>query len=301
MKRFPMFAELVRNAETGASGVGLSPPAAGVAAPPPAAPLAGAPPAAPVEPAAGAAAADYWPQGLDQSFRGKDANGTLDNLAKAVAGYRERDAKADRVKTVDEMLDVKSIKDFTIDQRNQVHFDNLPKDPLFKPMAEVAIKHGVGRHALMDIFQTGLNAMNEAGLMEPMLDPVAERAALVPEAAKGLAQDQQDLAVTKRLQANYDFLGLAQQNMKLPADVAKYVELQLGDSAKGHVFMEWVRGLRGAQGNGSPGAYGGPSGGVTRDSLRAEMAALKSTDPDYQAKHADLMERYKAFLEKAGD
>lgn len=311
MKRLMMISPLW-NADGGGGGAApaAAAPAAAAGAGTSAVPADGAaaaePAGAPV-PAAAAAAADYWPETLDKSFKGADAKSTLDNLAtrladndKALKGYRDADARRDVVKTVEEMVDFSKAPDFKVEERNKPYFDALATDPLFKAVADTAIKDGVGRRALGNLYQNFLNAASEAGLLEPAIDPKAERAALLPDTAKALDPAGQDAAIDKRMQENYDWLALAAQNMKLPAEAGKYAELMLGDSAKGHQFFEWVRQtVQGGQGTGGPGAHGSPGGGSdTRESLRAEMAALeKNRDaPDYGKKSKELDERYKRMF-----
>jgi hypothetical protein len=288
MKNFKI--ELLRNAaEAGGAAVAATPAAAAAA------------PAANATPGAAAGAAPYWPEGLDASFKGADEKTTLDNLAKTfgeqsnqLKGYRERDAKNLVPKTPEEYTNFEAIKDFKIDDAFKPHFENLKTDPAFKAIAVSAHKHGVGQQAMMDIYQSGLSAMQEAGLLSPALDVEAEKAALVPDAAKGLPKDQQDQAVQKRLNENYGFLDVAVANMGLPKDVAQFMELSLGDSAKGHQALEWVRGkLQGGAGAG-PGAHGAQGGGGdTKESLRVAQAAIKANDPQRAQKEAEIDERYK--------
>jgi hypothetical protein len=312
MQRFLMISRFLSpdGAGSGAGGDGSGPggsgqsnaPAAGDGSAPAAAAQAGdAAGAAGGAPAGG----DYWPEGLDPSFKGADSKTTLDNIAKRIAenqkaldGYRQLDSKRDVVKTFEEMVDFGKIPDFKIEEKNQPYFDALKSDPLFKTVAEAAIKDGIGRRAVGNLYQNFLNAASEAGLLEPPIDPKAERAALLPDTAKSLDPKGQDAAIDKRMQENYDFLSLASQNMGLPAEAGKYAELMLGDSAKGHQFFEWVRGLSQGGGNGPNGGGGGsPAGGVTRESLRAEQAAVEALrgQPGYEEKAKALDAKYKQF------
>lgn len=284
--------ELIRNTD---GGGGAAAPAGGGAAPAAAAAAASASPDA-------AAAAPYWPEGLDASFKGADEKTTLDNFAKTfgeqsaqLKGYRDRDAKNVVPKTVEEYTNFDAVKDFKIDDANKPHFENLKTDPAFKAIALEAHKNGIGQAAMMGMYQAGLNAMQEAGLLTPPLDVNAERVALLPEAAKGLPKDQQDAAIQKRLNENYGFLDLMQETRGLPKDVAQHLEISLGDTALGHQGLEWIRGQLQGAGASGPGAHGGPGGGgaVTAESLRAERAAIKPNDPQRREKEAALDEKYK--------
>ena len=278
-----------------ASG-GVSPPPA-AAAPPPAATA----PAASTVPAAVAPTYNpYWPDGLDPAFKGADEKTTMDNIAKSMKGYRDRDAKAGRPpETPEGYLDFSKVPDFKIDDAQKPYFDNLANDPAFKTMAAAAHKHGMSQAGLLETYQAGLNAMAEAGLLEPIIDPAVEKAALVPEAARGLPEADQKLAVEKRISENFAFLDLMAQNKGLPKEASDYAQMMLGDSAKGHAFIEWAASLVNGGGGGQPGNIGQPGGGVTRESVRAEMAALQANpnDPDYGAKSRALDEKYKRLFQ----
>jgi hypothetical protein len=296
----------IARANDGAGGGGSpppnTPPASSTATPPApaagagAAPPAGTPPGQAQGDPPAAAAADYWPEGLDQQYKGTDPKATLDNLAKALTGYRQRDAARDVPEKAEGYMEFDGIKGFEMDPAVKPYFDMLPKDPAFKPMAAAALKHGVSRAAVAEIYQEGLKAMAEGGMLEPVLDPAKEKAALVPEGAKSLPADAQDQAVQKRMQENYDFLQLATQNMGLDGESAKYAELMLGDAANGHKFFEWIRSKVQGAGTAPNAGVGSGSQGATREALRAELAALNQGDPDYAKKHAAIQQRYQQTI-----
>lgn len=302
MKQF-LRALPVFNADGAGGGApgGAPPPAAAAAAggqptpavPPPAAPPpgGGAPPAP---------AADYWPDGLDPGLKGADSKATLDNMARLandLKGYRDRDAKRGVPEKPEGYADFSDLKDFKVDAELEPHFKALGTDPVFKGVLGTLHKHGLGKMAVAEIYRDLLVASKTAGMLEPALDVEAELAALVPDQAKSLPKPDQDAAVQKRLNENYAFLDLAVQNMGLPKEVAKHAELALGDAARGHQFMEWVRGLVQAGQSQGPGAHGNPAGADTADSLRAEMAQLEKQKhaPDYAEKLKALQDRYKRF------
>ena len=278
-------------------------PAAGVPASPSGDPAA-APPApggdASLQPgqAASSPTADYWPEGLDPSLKGTDAKATLDNLAKTVKGFRDAQAAKGVPDAPEGYTDFSSnhMQGFKIDPALQPHFDTLKTDPVFADMAKVAHAHGLGQKAFAEIYQTGLMAMGKAGMLEPALDAAAEKAALVPDTAKHLPQPEQDAAVQKRLNDNYAFLDNAVQNLGMPKDVAQYLELQLGDAAKGHQAIEWLRDRLTAGSGAQPGAVGLPGAGDTRDSIRAEQArvdAMPLGSKERQTAEAALDDRRK--------
>jgi hypothetical protein len=298
MNTFPL--TIFRNAEGGAGGApAVAPaaaapvaPAAGQPSPQPPAAGDGSPGAAVTSPSPAAAPADYWPDGLDAKLKGTDAKTTLDNLAGALKGYRERDASRDVFEDPKQYASLEGLKGVEIDPKNKPYFELLSSDPAFGAMADVAARRGIARSDMFAVYQAGLNAMAEAGILEAPIDAKAERALLLPENAKGLAEEQQNRAIEARMTANFDFLKLAQANMGLQKDVSDYAEAMLGDGAKGHQFIEWMKSRMQAGGIG-PGAHGEGKGGDTKESLRAEMAALKPNAPDYAKKHAELDERYK--------
>lgn len=299
MKTFPL--TIFRNAEDGAAG-GPPPAAAAPAAsaagqqsPQPPAAGDGSPGAAVSPPSPAAAPADYWPDGLDAKLKGTDAKTTLDNLAGALKGYRERDAARDVFEDPKQYANLEGLKGVEIDPKNKPYFELLSQDPAFGAMADVAAKRGIARSDMFAVYQAGLNAMAEAGILEAPIDAKAERALLLPENAKSLPEEQQNRAIEARMTANFDFLKLAQANMGLPKDVSDYAEAMLGDGAKGHQFIEWMKSRMQAGGIG-PGAHGQGKGGDTKESLKAEMKALDQNAPDYRQRHDGLMVRYKKLF-----
>jgi hypothetical protein len=273
----PAAAASAPSATPAAAGAAAVPPAAGVVTPP-------------------AAAVDYWPEGLDPKYKGTDGKTTLDNLAKDLKGYRDRDATRGVPEKPEGYTNFEALKDFKMDPAHAPHFAALKSDPVFKGALDVMHKHGMGQLAVAETYQAFLNAAGQSGMLEPPLDIALERVAMVPDAAKNLSQPEQDAAVQKRLNDNFAFLDLAVQNRGLDAGVAKHMEFALGDSAKGQQAMEWMRAQMNAAGQ-QPGAHGQPGGGAdTRESLRAEQATLKPSDPDYAKKSAALDEKYKALI-----
>lgn len=264
--------------EGGGGAAAAAPSPGAAAAAPPVAPPSGVPPAAPPPvagaPAAAQAVADYWPEGLDPALKGADAKATLDNMAKSLKGYRDKDANRGVPETPEGYTDFSKLGDkFTVDPKNAPHFEALKTDPVFKTIAASAHKYGVGQLAVAEIYQSALNSMSEAGLLEPPIDLVAEKAALVPDAAKSLPPAEQEAAVQKRLNENYAFLDLMVQNRGMPKDVAQHLELSLGDSAKGHTALEWFKAQL-QQGGSAPGAHGNGGGAVTAESIRTEQARI---------------------------
>lgn len=240
----------------------------------------------------------YFPEGFPEQMHGKDGRETLDNAWKALKGYRDKDATRDVPADPAGYLSLEGLKDFTLDETVKPHFEALKTDKSALAMFEKAKEHGLDRRATLDIWQAGMKALADGGMLEPMIDPAAERAALLPEAAKSLPKAEQDAAIDRRMKENYDFLDLMSQNRGLPKEARDHAEMMLGDSAKGHAFLEWMRGqVQGGQAG--PGAHGnGQGGGDTADSLKAEAAKPELTPghPKFdKAAYAEHLERYKRF------
>ena len=286
-------------AETGGGGAGGAPGAAGGAGSPPAG-ASGGSPAPETPPAGGTPGAElYFPEGFPDQMRGKDGKETLDKAWEALKGYRDKDARRDVPADPAGYLSLDGLKDFSLDETVKPHFEALKQDKSALAMFEKAKEHGVDRRTALDIWQAGMKQMQDSGMLEPMLDPAAERAALLPEAAKNLPKTEQDAAIDRRMQENYDFLDLMSQNRSLPKEARDHAEMMLGDSAKGHAFFEWMRGqLQGGEGAG-PGAHGGgQGGGDTAETLKAEMAKPELTPghPKFdKAAYKAFDERYKRF------
>lgn len=277
----------------------VSPPAAAAAAPE-------APPAGEAQPPAGAAAqpgaAPYWPEGLDPQFKGADEKATLDNLAKAVKGYRDRDATRDVPADPAGYFDYAAIADFQVSDSEKPYFDALKDDLAFEAMAKALHKDGVGRGAAMRAFKAGLGAMGESGWLLPLADEKAERAAMLPEAAKSLAPAEQDAAIDRRVNDAVAFLKLAPETMGLPKAGAAYAELMLTDRAAGLEFLEWAK-AQAQKGGAQPGAVGEGGKALTHAELRARKADERANprSTKYDQRFAEETTRlYAEFAARGG-
>ena len=294
------FLAFPRNAADGTGGEGASAGAGDAAGDPPAGGDGGQPSgsgAAAAEPPAG----PYFPEGLAENLRGTNDRETIDRLTGALKGYRDRDAGADRPDKPEGYLSLEGIDDkqFKVDERFKPYFDAFANDPGMKAAAAVAQKHGISRPAFLEGMQAALGGLAQANMLDPMVDFEAERAALLPEAARTLPKDQQDAAIDRRMNDNLAFVDLMVANRALPKEVGEYAALMLADSAKGHLFLEWMRNTVQGGGAGGPGAHGmGGAGADSADSLRAEMAKPELTPghPSFdRGKYAEFDARYKAF------
>lgn len=274
----------------GAGDPPASPPAGGNAPPPPSA---GAPPAGAGDPPAG----DFYkPEGLPDHLLGKDQNETMDKLANALKGYRERDTNNGVPETPEAYADFKG----EISETVKPHLETLTKDPLFSRVSDKALEMKLSVPQYQALVQEFMSVSAEMGLLEPVVDEKAERAALVPEAAKHLTPAEQQQAVEKRMNDNYAFLDAmvarGAEGGGLSKDDAEFAKAMLGDSAKGHRFFEWLRNSTGGgAGTGGPRMEGPAPGGNDPRKELARRAALpentwgnpKFDQKSYEALQAD--------------
>lgn len=292
----------VRNA-AGAGGGGGAAPAAAGGADPAAAGVAGAgaaadagggsgDAAAAAAAAAAAGAGPYRPTGLPDTMFGKDDRETIDKMQNALNGYRQRDASVpDKVE---------AYNSFDVDKAPEAirpFIAKLSTDPLYAAAAKVAMEERIPVGAMQKMTMALYEAGAQSGILEAPLDEVAERAALLPEAAKNLSKADQDKAIDARMQANEDFVKLMVANKALDQDAAEHTLLMLMDSAKGNKFLEAVAKMatgadRAQPLNGDGGAGG--AGQNQRDALRARLAA-----PEMQLGHRNFSrESYDALMEE---
>lgn len=235
--------QLMRNAPGDPpAAASATPPAAAInpaAAANPPAPSAGDPPAAASPPPA-AAGDIYKPEGLPDTMFGKSDKETLDNAAKALKGYRDRDAAnsiPDKAEAYGEFAG-------EIPDTIKPHLDTLKADPLFGRVAEKALALRVPLPAYQGLVQEFLSVSAEMGLMEPIVDVAAEKAALLPETAKHLPDTEQKAAIEQRMNTNFAFLDAmvarGAQNGGIAKEDADFAKAMLGDSAKGHRIFEWM-------------------------------------------------------------
>lgn len=263
--------------------------------PPAPAPEATAPSPAPSAPPAGqtpaAPGTAYRPEGLPDNFAGATDRETIDALAKAVKGYRDRDATRDVPTEAAAYLDFGDVP-----AEAKAHFDTLKGDPLFDKVAGVALQFGIPKGAFTSLVKTFVTEAATGGLLEPPVNLEAERAALVPEAARALPPAEQKAAIDRRISDNLAWV-TQMQGRGLAKDAADHLVMMLGDSAKGHQAIEFFR----AQMAGTapaPITGGAQPTGDTADTLRAEAERAENTpgNPKFsQASYDALQSRYRAL------
>ncbi len=296
----------------GGGGDGAAPPApagdgGAPVSPPPAAPGGAGDPPAGGDPASPppAGADPYFPKGLPDTMKGKTERETMDRMAEALAGYRNRDATRDVPQDVGGYLNLDGIEGLTVDETIKPYFAELTDDGVFKAAAEVAKADGVSRGTFAKMMNAVFSEAQKGGILEPPVDVAAERAALLPDTAKSLPKAQQDQAIDRRMAENEAFVDLLVANeakkpegeRRITAEDAEHVKMMLGDSAKGHRFLEFVRASIATSGQQPLGRGGAGAGNDSRDAMKAELAKpeMQSNHPEFdKAKYDALMERYKA-------
>jgi hypothetical protein len=276
----------------GAPAGGANPPAAGAppapapagqpagaplpAGNPPAAPAPGAPPAG--QPPAGQppAGQPYRPQGLPDHLYGKTDQETIDKLATAMAGYRNRDA------SVPEKPE--AYKQFAqVDAAIKPHIDQLANDPLFDRLTAKAKERGMPLADFQGLTADLFTLATEMGVLEAPIDFAAERDKLTPEAAKHLPPNEQKAARERRMTDNFAFMDtlVAPDGQPgLQKETVEFVKSQIGDTAAGHQFIEHLRALASTAGAGPLLQPGGGTQGSAREELQRQMSA-----PEMQANH----------------
>lgn len=226
----------------------------------------------------------------------------MDKLYGALKGYRERDA----ANVVPEKAEAYAEFAGDIPETIKPHLDTLKGDPLFGRLNEKALALKVPAPVYQGLVQEFLSVSAEMGLMEPIVDAQAERAALVPQAAAHLSAAEQGQAVEKRMNENFAFLdALAAAGAEkggLSKDDADFAKAMLGDSAKGHRVFEWMRAASGAAGDGGNGpAFAGNSsaGANHRDELARRASLPENTwgNPQFnQASYDQLVADRRKFF-----
>lgn len=297
----------------GAAAGGSPPPSSGAASSPP--PSAGTPAAGDsgTPPAVGDGSANggqqavqppagdwYKPADLPAHLLGKDQNETMDKMAEALKGYRQRDA------SVPEKVDAYSEFPADLPETVKPHLDTLKGDPLYARVAEKALALKMPVTAYQGLVTEFVSVANEMGLMAPMVDPAAEQKELVPQASRHLPEAEQTQAAERRMKENEDWLrAMAERGPDkggISKEDAEYAFAMLGDTARGHRFIEAMRaGMGNGQGNGP--AMGLPPGGAKNgEAAKADLqrrSALPENTPGHRlyddASAAQLQADYKAF------
>lgn len=282
---------ILRSPDDGAgSGATAADPAAAAADPAASAtdPAAQAAAAAADPAAAASAAGPYRPEGLADSYHGKDDRETIDKLFKAVDGYRKRDSD----KGVPD--DIAAYREFgEVDDKVKPYFDTLEGDGLFDDVASKAKELRISKSQLHGLLETYMGGAAEMGLLEPALDVAAERQALLPENAASMPKQAQDAAVERRINEAQGWVE-SMVARGLDKESADHMTMMLGDTAKGIKAIEFFKGQIGGGGQAQPtngdGGQGG-SGGDARTDLSRRSALPENTpgNPKFDRKSYDQL------------
>jgi hypothetical protein len=178
---------------------------------------------------------------------GKTDQETIDNLKKAVDGYRLRDAEAGVPS------DPKAYGEFGTDIPDTIkpHLDEMMQDDLWNRVTAKASELKVSKSQYQGLVMEMMSASAEMGILEPPVDHEAEKALLVPEAAKRLPATEQKAARERRMTENFAFVDTMVKSDQNPAGVSKeaaeYAKAMLGDTARGHEFIEAMRAMAGGK------------------------------------------------------
>ncbi|NTF67695.1 hypothetical protein [Rhizobium rhizogenes] len=241
----------------------------------------------------------YKPNGLADHLLGKSNNETIDNLNKALNGYRERDAAnkiPDKVEAYAEFTD--------LPEPIKQSMETLKGDKLFERVSAKALEMKVPLPVFQSLTTEMMSAAAEIGLLEPPIDFEAEKAALVPASAKHLSAQEQTAARERRMSENFAYIDamVARGADKggLSKEAAEFGKAMLGDTARGHEFIEFFRSM--VAGSGIQPFNGGvttPNDG--REALRQEMALPENTVGNAKFNRASydaLQQKYQALLGK---
>ncbi|WP_281932191.1 hypothetical protein [Roseibium album] len=239
----------------------------------------------------GGSSAIYKPQGLADHLMGESNEGTIDNLKKALDGYRERDGEIP-----EESSAYAEFQEDAIPETLRPHIKELSSDPLFAKVTEKAKELRVPRGAFQSLTTELYTAAADAGLLEAPIDVEAERQALTPEHAQGLPEAEQKIARDKRMNANFGWLDLlaGDEKSSVSKEIAEHVKTELGDSAFGHQFIEAMRSKIG--GTGGPGGNGNGADNDTAGELTRRAGLPENTPGNSkfsQESYDKMIEDYK--------
>lgn len=239
----------------------------------------------------------YRPDGLPDHLAGDDDRGTIDNLYKAVDGYRRQDAQFGTVPD--------NAEGYTFEASETLKpYEPTLQGDFWNGVREDARESGLRNGQFNTFINKVLGRMVEGEMVEAPFDPAAERAALLPKDAEGLSEQEQAAKIDARMQENLAWVDA--MKARAPEDQKEaigkaldFMVAELGDRANGHVAIEFIRGQVGA--GAQPGGGGGGGAGITREDLQKRKGDPRSDpmSPKFDQKFVDETQRL--YKEVVGD
>lgn len=229
--------------------------------------------------------APYRPDGLPDHLYGGDSGdkGTIDNLWKMASGYQERISKFGAIPEQPDGYKPEWSEPLQ-PYMSALDSDAFGKEFLGK-VAAAAHKNGLGTNQYNGFINDVLGMMVSEEMVEPLVDKAKERAALLPEAAKTLSQQEQDAAIDKRINTNLALIETLKQK-GMPEGFATLLTTAM-DQAAGNLGLEWLdKTFIQAAGGAQPTLEGLGAGGAD---IHAQLKARKAdprndrTSPKFEA------------------
>lgn len=122
----------------------------------------------------------YRVDGVPDNLFGQNDRETIDRMAKALNGYRQKDSD----RGVGENAEAYSAFPEDLPEELKPHLTALSEDTTFQRLADKAIAEGVPVAAFQKLTTEFFAIAQEMGVLEPVLDVKAEQDALTPEEAQ---------------------------------------------------------------------------------------------------------------------
>lgn len=212
---------------------------------------------------------------------------TIDKLANALTGYRTRDSSRGAVPEKPDGYKPEWSNEALKPYVASLESDEFGKKFLNGTVFGSAHKHGIGDKQLSGFLNDVLGEMVAGEMVEPVVDPKKERAALIPDAARSLPEAEQNAAVDKRLNDNLAWIE-AMKAQGMPKEAADFFVAELGDRAHGVIGMEWLRNKIG--GGAQPHAGGDQAAADKRAAVKARHADPRNNPMDAKFDQAFLDE-----------
>lgn len=269
---------------------GAPPPPAAPPAAPPADPGAAAPPADPPPPAPPGnpppadPPAGYFPEGLDASLRGADDKTTIDNLAKAVQGFRKSQGERGEVP--------KDAAGYKLEPSEKVapYLATAADQAILNVVAQTAHASGLTTKQYSGFVNQLIEAMATGNMLEAPFDPVAEGKALFPDITDDAERGRE---VDRRIRDNAAWIGtLEARGMAKESVLALQSMLDYAPNIRAiEYFRQELRET-------APALAGAGAGGVTEADLQGRMRDPRQHvgNPKYEAAYAAETDRmYRQF------